>query len=252
VILTKVFPGQPERVDLDDAGSHERLLDLYRPPAGLWLRLNLIASVDGNAAGVDGTSETLTNPADRTILKAIRELSDVVLVGANSVRREGYLLPRQSRLAVVTASGNLRGHRINPATDRSPLIVLCPPEAVARVRETLGTEPVEIVIVHASLESGLMVMTDVVTALHSLGLGSIVCEGGPQLIGHLLAAKLVDEACFSTSPILGGTTLGMAVTATTVEQPLELHQLIVDETSGIFARWLVQRGGGSGVPSSAS
>jgi riboflavin biosynthesis pyrimidine reductase len=240
VILTKVYPAGALSVDLDSSGGRDQLLELYRPPTASWLRLNLIASVDGNAAGIDGTSESLTNAADRIILGVIRELSDVVVVGANSVRREGYFLPRRSRLAVVTISGDLSGHRINPAADLLPLIVVCPLEAVARVRETLGAEPVEIVCVAPSPETNLLAMADIVAALRSMGLNSIVCEGGPQLIGQLLAARLVDEACFSTSPILGGSALGMANVPVATEQALELHQLIVDETSGIYARWLIR------------
>lgn len=252
MILSKVFPGLPISIDLGAQEGRDTLIELYRPPLASWLRLNLIASVDGNAAGIDGTSETLTNPADRTILGVIRELSDVVLVGANSVRREGYLLPRRSRLAVVTASGNLSGHRINPATDNSALIVICPPAAVPRVRETIGAENIELVTVQSSPATGLLGMREVIEALHSLGLTSIVCEGGPQLFGHLLAERLVDEACFSTSPILGGTPLGMAQTSNTTEQHLELHQLVVDENSGIYARWLVRRTNVDGVPSSGT
>lgn len=240
MILTKIFPTGPVSVDLDAPGGREQLLKLYRPPADTWLRLNLIASVDGNAAGIDGTSETLTTPTDRSILGVIRELSDVVLVGANSVRREGYFLPRRSRLAVVTISGDLSGHRINPAEDLRPLIVVCPPDAAARVRESLGTEPVEIVTVAPSSESHLLAMADVVAALRARGLNSIVCEGGPQLIGHLLAARLVDEACFSTSPVIGGTAFAMARVPVATEQPLDLHQLIVDESSGLYARWLIR------------
>ena len=240
MILTKVFPPAPLSVDLDSPGGRDQLLELYRPPNGTWLRLNLIASVDGNAAGIDGTSESLTNPADRIILGVIRELSDVVVVGANSVRREGYFLPRRSRLAVVTISGDLSGHRINPAADMLPLIVVCPSEAIPRVRSTLGAEPVEIICVEPSPATNLLAMTEVVAALRALGLNSIVCEGGPQLIGHLLAARLVDEACFSTSPVLGGTAFAMARVPVATEQPLDLHQLIVDESSGIYARWLIR------------
>lgn len=251
MILTRVFPISPVSINLDVTDGRTQLVELYRPPSAAWIRLNLIASVDGNAAGIDGTSETLTSPADRIILGVIRELSDVVLVGANSVRREGYLLPRRSRLAVVTISGDLSGHRINPSAEQLPLIVLCPQSAETTVRETLGSEAVEIVIVKPSPDTGLLEMNDVVAALRELGLHSIVCEGGPELIGHLLAAKLVDEACFSTSPILGGTVLGMANAPTVAEQRVELHQLIVDETSGIYARWLIRRGSDDGVPSSA-
>ncbi|WP_181134458.1 dihydrofolate reductase family protein, partial [Rathayibacter sp. AY1D5] len=71
----------------------------------------MIASVTGSSTGSDGTSETLTNRVDRTILGVVREQADVVLVGAASVRAEGYRVPRRVPLAVVSASGDLAGHR---------------------------------------------------------------------------------------------------------------------------------------------
>jgi riboflavin biosynthesis pyrimidine reductase len=243
VILTRIHPagdaGPAEAVDLDDAHSRDRLLDLYRPPAGSWLRLNLITSVSGSAGGSDGTSETLTNPADRRLLGVIRELSDVVLIGAESLRREGYLLPSRSRLAVVTGSGDLSGHRLAPEIETGRMLVLCPASAVDTVRASLGERTVEIVVV-ADVGARLAV-ADIIDALHRRGLLSIVCEGGPRLAAQLVAERLVDEVCLSTSPTIGGTSLPLLVGAEAQTQALELSQLLVDDSSGLYARWAVAR-----------
>ena len=91
--LTRLIPGPAAEFDLDSVGATAELSELYRPPRARWLRLNLVASINGNAAGADGTSDGLTSRTDRRILGAIRRLSDVVLVGASSVRKEGYFLP---------------------------------------------------------------------------------------------------------------------------------------------------------------
>lgn len=237
--LTRIFPGSSEELNLDAATSRETLLDWYRPSSPTWVRLNLIASVDGNAAGSDGTSETLTNSADRTILGVIRELSDVVLVGANSVRHEGYLLPRRSRLAVVTTTGDLTGHRIDPKAGQGRVIVVCPASAVETVNRTLNEEVSEIVVVESVASDNSLSMPNVIAALRSRGLTSIVCEGGPHLAGQLLADNLVDEACFSTSPLIGGTRLPLVETPKGTELPLELSQLLIDNSSGLYARWLI-------------
>jgi riboflavin biosynthesis pyrimidine reductase len=239
VRLTKIFPGTAEDLNLDASPSRDTLLEWYRPPSPTWVRLNLIASVDGNAAGSDGTSETLTNSADRTILGVIRELSDVVLVGANSVRREGYLLPRRSRLAVVTSTGDLTGHRIDPSAGQGRVIVLCPETAVDTVNRTLSDEVSEIVVVDSLVANKMLSMASVIAALAALDLTSIVCEGGPHLAGQLLADNLVNEACFSTSPLIGGTRLPMLETPSGTELPLELSQLLIDDSSGLYARWLI-------------
>ncbi|MBA2471912.1 MAG: dihydrofolate reductase family protein, partial [Pseudonocardiales bacterium] len=52
------------------------------------VRLNMIASLDG-AATVDGLSGGLGGPADHRVFAALRELADVVLVAAGTVRAEG-------------------------------------------------------------------------------------------------------------------------------------------------------------------
>ena len=243
MILTRVFPvavpGESLSVDLDDSSSRDRLLDLYRPPADAWVRINLIASVSGNAGGSDGTSETLSNPADRRLLGVIRELGDVVLIGAESLRAEGYLLPRRSPLAVVTSSGNLTGHGVGDAVDSGRVIVLCPEQSVARVRETVGAAKVEIVTVPAT--DGRFTMPDLLAVLRGRGLNSIVCEGGPGLAAQLISANLVDELCLSTSPLLNGAHLPVFGKVQFDEKQLSLTQLMVDNASGIYARWGVIR-----------
>jgi riboflavin biosynthesis pyrimidine reductase len=227
VILERLYPGPTETIDGDD---RERLLELYRPPRAEWLRLNLVASVTGTAKGSDGTSETLSNPADRRILGVIRELADVVLIGANSLRTEAYLYPRRSRLAVVTLSGNLAGHRM---PDSAP-IVLCPPAATDRVLTELpGAEIVELTAVGDALPAD-----SVIAALRERGLASIVCEGGPSLAAQLLDAGIVDEFCLATSPRVGGSPFPLTGTTAITERAVSLAQLLRDETSGLYARWL--------------
>ena len=232
--IQRLYPGPVENVDLED---RERLLELYRPPSETWLRLNLITSVTGAASGSDGTSETLTNPADRRLLGVIRELADVVLIGAESVRAEGYQQPRRSRIAILTASGNLAGNRIVRADGPSP-IVICPPEAVALVNSTL--EDAELIVL--TTERDRIGVSAAVAALRSRGLTSIVCEGGPGLAAQVLDAGLVDEFCLATSPRIGGAPFPVLGGSAITEHTVELTQLLRDESSGLYARWLLLKG----------
>lgn len=229
--LDRLYPTPHLTIDGDD---REQLRELYRPPVAEWVRLNLITSVTGAASGSDGTSETLTNAADRRILGIIRELADVVLIGAESARAEGYVQPKNSRLAIVTSSGNLTGHRIAAGTDRRPL-VLCPPNAAEAVRSTLAdAEILEI----ASADDRLT-PDAIVASLRSIGLASIVCEGGPRLAAQFVDAGLVDEFCLATSPRIGGAAFPVLGTSTIAERTVELHSLLRDEWSGLYARWFV-------------
>ena len=53
------------------------------------VRLNMIASLDG-AVTLDGHAGGLGGPADQKMMILLRMLADVIIVGANTVRIEGY------------------------------------------------------------------------------------------------------------------------------------------------------------------
>src|SRR5712692_8334157 len=69
----------------------------YAYPDRLWVRANMIASVDG-AVSLDGRSGGLSGPADRLLFTVLRSLADVILVGAGTARAERYGKARPARL----------------------------------------------------------------------------------------------------------------------------------------------------------
>ncbi len=235
MILRRVFPEAGDPIDTAGDDCRERLAALYSPPRENWVRLNLIASVDGSARGVDGTSETLSSKADRAVLGAIRSVSDVVLIGAATLRAEGYLLPRRARLAVLTASGDLSGARVQQETDPDRVLVMGPAAAEATARASFP-HPFTFIPLPVAADGGA-VPGSAIRALNDLDDLRIVCEGGPRLAGHLIDHGLVDELCLSTSPRLVGGTLPVLGSATRSERRLELRQLLVDAAGGLYARW---------------
>ncbi|GAA3358218.1 hypothetical protein GCM10017744_031900 [Streptomyces antimycoticus] len=58
-------------------------------PSGAFLRANMVSSLDG-AAHHDGRSKPLSSDADMRIFGVLRGLADAVVVGAETVRLEGY------------------------------------------------------------------------------------------------------------------------------------------------------------------
>ncbi|CAN5309406.1 pyrimidine reductase family protein [soil metagenome] len=248
MIVSRVYPTADAPIDIDDDASRQALLELYRPEAMSSVRINLIASVSGSVGGSDGTSNTLSNPVDRRILGVIRELGDVVLIGAQSVRAESYVLPRRAPLAIVTSSGDLSGHGIAADASTDRVYVLCPAASADRVKQTLGAVSAEIIEIAAD-PRGQLSMTDVVTALQVRGFESIVCEGGPRLAAQLLDAGLVDEICLTTSPLLNGSAVPILGRALHEERAVTLLQLLVDDASGIYARWSLRRAQPHAAPS---
>lgn len=190
--LSEVIPGTGDSVAVDSASLRAWLADRYQPPRPDFVRLNLVTSLTGSATGSDGTSDTLTSRTDRTVLSVIRSLADVVVVGARSVRAEGYVVPSRARLAVISRSGDLTGHRLSPS-DADRVLLITPTGVVPRDLPPA----VEHVTVGDSVTPA-----GIVAALRDRRLSGIVCEGGPNLASQFARAGVVDEVCVTVAPAL--------------------------------------------------
>jgi riboflavin biosynthesis pyrimidine reductase len=122
-------------------------------------------------------------------------------VGAQSVRAEGYVVPRAARLAVVTASGDLEGHRLVPGEDAVPdrVLVLCSEHVAERLSEREPVHGLQLVPVPGP---DRLTPRAIIDTLVSRGLRRIVCEGGPSLATQLADAGLIDEFCITITPVI--------------------------------------------------
>src|SRR6185436_3478876 len=66
------------------------LAELYAAPADPWLRVNMVATVDGAATGETGRSGSINNAVDKLVYDQLRALADAIVVGAGTARIEGY------------------------------------------------------------------------------------------------------------------------------------------------------------------
>jgi riboflavin biosynthesis pyrimidine reductase len=171
------------------------------------VRANMVASLDGAAWGPDERSGSINDAADWRVFRVLRALADVVLVGAGTARAEGYTALDRPRgledlhgapleLAVVTRSGRVPERLAG--TDRPPF-VLTGTDGASRARAGVPAERVLAVGAGAELDlaAGLR-------ELAARGLTRVLAEGGPTLLGDLLAADLVDEVCVTTTPRVVG------------------------------------------------
>lgn len=235
LLVTELLPRTLAAFDLATDAGRAAVRRIYARTEPAYLRLNMITSITGAAAGSDGTSETLSSRVDRAILAAIRQEADVVLVGAESVRAEGYVVPRTARLAVVTASGDLSGHRFaqveGTATDR--VLVLRPAGgAGALAPEPGGAEVIEV----PAAAAGRLAPADVVAALAARGLRRIVCEGGPSLASQFAAAGLIDEFCVTVAPALEPAPVPFLRLASGGALPTTVAGMLVDDAGFSYLR----------------
>ncbi|MCU1657588.1 MAG: bifunctional deaminase-reductase domain protein [Pseudonocardiales bacterium] len=198
----------------DQVDVHAWYAQEWLEPGGL--RVNFVSSVDG-AATEDGLSRGLQTDGDNRIFAALRDLADVVLAGAGTVRTEGYraidLTPRRcairrehglsDQLPVAVVSRSLR---LDPASDlfvKAPedgrTIVITGSDCDHDRRRAL--EKVADVVIAGDQDVDLAAAR---AALEERGLTRILCEGGPTLFAELAHAGIVDELCLSVTPLLAG------------------------------------------------
>jgi len=242
-LLRRAHPSSGTIAPLSPDGR-AALLDWYTLDTPTHLRLTLISTLDGRAAGPDGTSETLTSRVDRTVLGVIRELSDAVLVGAETLRREPALVPRARPLVVLTASGRLAGLRPRMSADAGsppPVVVVSTPEGAARAA---AEHPwIETVVIEGT--SDRLPLTEVLSELRARGWRKISAEGGPALAGALVDQGLVDELCLTIAPRLGGSDLLLLGPTAGIDgrppfatlSSARLRQLLIDDGGALYGRW---------------
>jgi riboflavin biosynthesis pyrimidine reductase len=211
----------------DHTGEADDLAALYTPPSTPWLRVNMVSTVDGAATGADGLSGSVNNDADGRVFHLLRDLADVIVVGAGTARAERYK-PASKPIVVVSRSGEI------PATLRTAsegMVLMATTEPAAdQARETLGADNV-LVLGQAAVDLAVLK-----PALAERGFTHVLCEGGPHLLTTLLAAGAVDELCATTVPKLVGGPYRRITDGPGVDVPLELMLLLEDDGT-LIARW---------------
>ena len=198
-----------ELTEADVVAAYE-LDDRTRPH----LRANFVTSLDG-AVEVDGVSKELSTADDSLVFSLLRMLADAVMVGAGTVRVEGYrgLRLNPARQQWRREHGLPDNPRLVLVTSRLALDPAMPALADAAVRPLVITHEAAPLEQHAALREVADVVAfgaeqvDLAAALEhlaGLGLPQVLCEGGPHLLGALTEADLVDELCLSVAPLLAG------------------------------------------------
>jgi riboflavin biosynthesis pyrimidine reductase len=230
----------PEATDLDD----ERLAGLYAPRdrATPHVRVNFVTSLDG-AVTVHGYSEGLSGSADKRVFGLLRDYCDALMVGAGTLRHEGY---RELRLG----PSRVAGRRAAGLAEQPTLVIVSSALALPADHPAFTDAPVRpIVLTHAAspedARKALAEVADVlvcgdervdlpaaVAALADRGLPQVLSEGGPHLLGALTEADAVDELCLTVSPLLVGPGAGRITEGRPVPDPRRLALAHVIEADG--------------------
>jgi riboflavin biosynthesis pyrimidine reductase len=212
-------------------------------PAGNWTRVNLITSIDGSATH-DGLSGGLGNSADRRVFDLLRRLCDVIVVGAGTIRAEGYGAMRlddgsaawreahglTAQPSLVIVSNGLDLIPEHPIFREAPVlpIVATAESSSQRMRRRVGEVADVVICGEQRVDTAALFRL-----LADRGLGRIHCEGGPHLFGALIAEGSLDELCLTVSPQLEGGAGARIAAGSTPAVPRSMrlgHVLVSGET----------------------
>jgi riboflavin-specific deaminase-like protein len=203
---------------LPEAGPTDPATELgdYRPfdrphPDRPWVAVNMVTTVDGRAS-VNGRSKDLGSRTDTELLLGLRSRFDAVMIGAGTMRAERY--------GRIISDPRVRAERERIGLARDPLAVIISGKLDLPFDAPLFTDGGGRVLIFTS--SGerrpetatplqLVSMGDEIELepvledlRHERGIRALLCEGGPQTFGQLIAGGLVDELFLTVTPTITG------------------------------------------------
>jgi riboflavin biosynthesis pyrimidine reductase len=220
--------------------TDEDLIGLYRYPPDPVLRANMVTSADG-AASLDGASAGLSSAADRHVFSLLRTLADVILVGANTARVEGYQPVKIRELWRHLRAGRPATPPIAVVTGRADLDLSAPlfaDESTIIITTSRASIQRPNVIVAGDTSVDLAAAA---AALRERGHQHILAEGGPGILGQLVTGGLLGELCLTTGPLLAGPGAPRIVTGSPGGKavPMKLAH-ILDDNGFLLCRYVIQ------------
>lgn len=223
------------------------IADAYAAPLAVvddrpWVGLCMVSAIDGSTV-VDGRSGGLSSDNDVAVLQTLRSHADVIIVGAATVRQEGYGPPKKDgqRVGVVTRSGSV-DLSLPLFTSGAGFVITADNTDLGRAADKDGDTAGPVDVVRAGVD-------EVDLALAITRLGDVVAqprfvqiEGGPALNGSFLDVDIFDEINLTTSPLcVGGSGPRLTTGASDHSHRFEVAQLVIDDDSFVYTRWLRKR-----------
>jgi riboflavin-specific deaminase-like protein len=218
-----------------------------RAPAGRpYLALNMVSTLDGKAT-IEWRTRGLSTDLDRRLFHQLRTQVDAVMVGAGTTRVERY--------GRIVKTDELRERRVSEGLAPDALAVIVSARLDLPADLPLLQEPEQEVVIATGSDAVLQGTAARIEYLRTgddlpllmarlrdeRGVRSILCEGGPTLNSHLLAAGLVDELFLTLNAKLTGGAAALTIVAgRDLVEPAELDLVSVAEGGAdLFTRWRI-------------
>lgn len=164
----------------------------------------IVTSLDGIAA-IGGRVGQLTGTADQRLLLGVRERSLAVVVGAATVRAEGYgaLLPAAAQQKRAAAGMNPQPELVVLSRTTDGIAGTEAARNAADLRTTVETPPATV-----AGEPDLRALSAGIRERHGPGLAA--WEGGPRIMHFAIGQGVLDELLLAVSPLIAGHGLPLA------------------------------------------
>jgi riboflavin biosynthesis pyrimidine reductase len=192
-----------------------------------WTYANFVQSIDGVASfkGRHSSGADISQSAeDRWLMDLLRAHADAIIMGVNTLLEETLSRPdlnggrgpvyciedaslrdlrtklgrRREKVIFVTASASLdpKAFRVFDG-DLMDALILTTPAGAARLKSRGAA--IEVMI--AGHDTTIDLPTAMRALRHEMGIGYLLCEGGPTLYGSMSRAGLIDEKFVTVSPV---------------------------------------------------
>ncbi|HEU4703985.1 MAG TPA: dihydrofolate reductase family protein [Conexibacter sp.] len=216
-----------------------------------WVVTNFATTADGRAT-IDGRSGPIGDDGDMEVFRRLRTQADALLIGTRTLGIERY--------GRAVRRPELREARVALGLAPEPLVATVTRSGELPLDIPLFQEPDADVVVFAPTETPepdcpacvTVVRLDpaeltLTTAMRHLRaerhVRSLLCEGGPTLMGALLHERLVDELFLTLAPqLVGGGTGPTMTSGPALADPAGLELVWALERAGsLYLRYAVRR-----------
>lgn len=217
---------------------------------------NMVGTADGRAT-IGGRSGPIGEQADSELFHALRGRVDAVMVGAGTLRVERYgPLIKDDAVKRARAARGLEPTPLGLVVTRTlslPLDIPLFQDPDSRIlvftpsEDALGECPAQVEVVRVAREAGPAAALTAARTEH--GVRSVLCEGGPNLLGELVARDLLDELFLTLAPRLAGPGEALSILeGPALASPVAMRPVWAFECAGsLFLRYAIIRNGQADV-----
>ncbi len=182
----------------DEAEAVDRAYFHHRRSGMPLVTLKYAMTLDGSVAALDGTSQWITSPEARRDAHLLRSTSDVVVVGAGTLRKD------DPRLDV-----RIEGH----SGGQPRPVILAGSKDLPTDRKVWSRDPIVVSTIERTIPSGELVLIEgeflpdpVLTArmLADRGVLDVLVEGGPTVAASWWSSGVVNAGVVYVGSLMGG------------------------------------------------